>query len=443
MRKKKFSDFSFQIFFSDFERKIFLTFGQKTSKSCQNYLLRVRRNSLWLEFFILKFWIFLDFLQKPSSWFSKFFLHVQSKNCGRNSFLIFLFRNFFGFWANIFSDFRRKIFPNLSKLPSAWPEEQFVAWIVFQKFWTVLDFLQKPLAWFSIFYLHVQSKNCGRNSFLIFLFRIFFGFWANIFSDFRPKNFKKLSKQPSTCPEEQFVAWNFSLKFWIVLDFLQKPSAWFSNFYLRVQSKIAEETVFLFFFSDFERKLFQTFGEKSSKSCQNYLLRVQRNNLWLEIFFKTFESFWIFCRNLWHGSQISIYVSRVKIAEEKVFWFFFSDFFSDFERKIFLTFGQKTSKSCQNYLLRVRRNSLWLEFFILKFWIVLDFLQKPSSWFSKFFLRVQSKNCGRNSFRIFLFRIFSDFERKNFQTFGQKTSKSCQNYLLRVQRNSLWLEIFL
>ena len=96
--------FFFSEFFSDVERKKFETFSQKTSKSCQNYLLRVQRNNLWLELF-LKFWIVLDFLQKPLSWFSKFYLRLQSKNCGRNSFLIFLFRIFFGFWAKKFSDF--------------------------------------------------------------------------------------------------------------------------------------------------------------------------------------------------------------------------------------------------------------------------------------------------------------------------------------------------
>ena len=187
-----------------------------------------------------------------------------------------------------------------------------------------------------------------KKQFSDFSFQKFFGFWAKNFSDFRPKNFKKLSKLSSTCPEEQFVAWNFFLKFWIVLDFLQKPSAWFSKFYLRVLSKNCGGNsfpIFLFrIFSDFERKIFQPFGQKTSKSCQNYLLRVQRNNLWLEIFFKNFEAFWIFYRTLWHGSQISIYMSRVKTAEETVFLFFFSAFFLDFERKFFQTFGQKTSK---------------------------------------------------------------------------------------------------
>ena len=154
----------------------------------------------------------MDFLQKLLAWFSKFYIRVQSKTFGRNSFLIFLFRFFFGIWAKIFSDFRRKIFKKLSKLPSACPEEQFVAWNIFKSFESFLDFVQKPLAWFSNFYLCVQSKNCGRNSFLIFCFQIFFGFWAKIFSDFLRKIFKKLSKLPSACPEEQFVTWKKFLK---------------------------------------------------------------------------------------------------------------------------------------------------------------------------------------------------------------------------------------
>ena len=108
-----------------------------------------------------------------------------------------------------------------------------------------------------------------KKQFSNFSFRIFFGFWEKSSSDFRPKNFKKLSKLPSTCPEEQFVAWNF---------------------------------------------------------------------------FLNFVSFWIFCRNLRHGSQISIYVSRLKISEETVFLFFFSEFFSDFEPNFFQTFGEKSSK---------------------------------------------------------------------------------------------------
>ena len=100
------------------------------------------------------------------------------------------------------------------------------------------------------------------------------------------------------------------------------------------------------FFSDFERKFFQTFGEKSSKSCQNYLPHDQRNNLFVEIFFKSFESFWIFCRNLWHCSQVSIYVSRVKFWGRKSF-FFLSSFpkFPGFWAKIFSDFWPKNVKN--------------------------------------------------------------------------------------------------
>ena len=99
------------------------------------------------------------------------------------------------------------------------------------------------------------------------------------------------------------------------------------------------------FFSDFEQNFFQTFGEKSSKSCQNYLLHDQRNNLFVEIIIKSFESVWIFCRNLWHCSQVSIYVSRVKFAEGKVF--FLSSFpnFSGFWAKIFSDFWPKNVKN--------------------------------------------------------------------------------------------------
>ena len=216
-----------------------------------------------------------------------------------------------------------------------------------------MEFLQKPLAWFSNFYLRVQSKICGRNNFFWSSFLNFFEVWAKIFSDFWPKNFKKFSKLYSTCPEEEFVAWN--------------SSAWFPKFYLRVQSKNFGRNSFLIFlfgiFSDFERNFFQTSGEKSSKSCQNYLLRVQRDNLWLEIFFKSFESFWIFCRNLWHGSQIFIYVSRVKIAEETVFWFFFSELFRILRENVFRLSAKKRQEFVKTTFYVSRGTICGLNFF--------------------------------------------------------------------------------
>ena len=226
---------------------------------------------MWLEL-SFTFWIVSDFLQKPLAWFSKFYLRVQSKICGGDnffsSFLIFL-----GFWAKTFSDFWPKNVENLSKLSSTSPEEQFVAWIFF-KFWLVSDILQKLLAWFSKFYLRVQSKNCGKRVFFLFSFQNFFDFWAKTYQTFGTyQTSPSFQKLPSTCPEEQFVVWNFFLKFWTVLDFLQKPLAWFSKFYLRVQSKICWRNNFFvlpfWFFSDFERKDFQTFGQKMSRICQN------------------------------------------------------------------------------------------------------------------------------------------------------------------------------
>ena len=208
------------------------------------------------------------------------------------------------------------------------------------------------------------------------------------------------------------------------MDFLQKPLEWFTSFCIRVQSKICgrnSSLIFLFrvFFSDFEQDFFQTFGEKSSKSCQNYLLNDQRNNLFVEIIFKSFESFWIFCRNLWHCSQVSIYVSRVKFAEEKVFFFILPFWiFPDFERKFFQTFGRKTSRICQNYLLRVQRNNLWLKIYFKSFksfWIFcrslwngsqvsiyvsrVKFAEETVFWFffSEFFFRILSENFFRLS----------------------------------------------
>ena len=209
------------------------------------------------------------------------------------------------------------------------------------------------------------------------------------------------------------------------MDFLQKPSAWFSKFYLRVQSKKCGRNSFLIFlfgiFSAFERKIFQTFSQKTSKSCQNYLLRVQRNNLWLELFL-SFESFPILCRNHWHGSQNSIYEPKLKIADKQFFSFSFQNFF-DFWAKIFQTFGQIFKKLLKLPSLCPEEQFVAWNIF-LKFWVVLDFLQKPLALFSNSYLRVQSKNCGKNSFFRFLFRIFSIFERKFFRLLS-KSSKSC------------------
>ena len=258
--------------------------------------------------------------------------------------------------SEINSDFGQKNFKKLSKLPSAYSDEQFLAWNFFQKFWIASDFLQKPLAWFSNFYLRVQSKNSGRIVFFILLFRVCSDFERKFFQTFGQKSSRSFQKKPSKCPEEQFVAWNLLIKIWIVLDFLQKTLQWFSNVYLRVQSKKSGRSklfiLLLSFFLDFERKKFRIFGQKTSRSCQNYPLRVQTNNFWIEISFKSFEPIWIFYRNLWHGSQTSIFVSRVKIPEEiiffillfRVFFGFWAKIFSDLSPKNFKKFSKLTFK---------------------------------------------------------------------------------------------------
>ena len=131
------------------------------------------------------------------------------------------------------------------------------------------------------------------------------------------------------------------------MDFLQKPLAWFPNFYLCVQSKNSgRNNFFLFFFSYFFRILNGNFFRLLAKKLQEVFkttFDVSRGTLCgLNFFFLIFESFWIFWRNLWHGSQNSIYVVRVKIEEELIFLFSFSEFFrnlserfSDFRPKNF------------------------------------------------------------------------------------------------------------
>ena len=229
----------------------------------------------------------MDFLQKPLAWFSNIYLRVQSKNCGRNSFQIFLFRTF--------SDFERKIFQTFVEKSSKFVKTTFCVsrgticgLKYFLKVLNRFGFSTETFGMVLNFLSTCPEWKLRKKQFSDFSFQNFFRILREKIFRLSAKNFKKLSKLPSMCPEEQFVAGKFFLKFSIVLDFLQKPSAWFSNFYLRVQSKNCGRNSFLIFllriFSDFERKIFQTFGQKTSKSCQSNLLRVQRNSLWLEIF---------------------------------------------------------------------------------------------------------------------------------------------------------------
>ena len=121
---------------------------------------------------------------------------------------VFVFRFFFGFWAKTFSDFWPLNFKKFSKLPSACPEDQFVAFFSksFEPFWIFYRNLYDG----SRNSIYVSRVNIAEKIFFLFpFFRISFGFWAKTFSDFWPLNFKKFSKLPSACPEDQFVAWFF------------------------------------------------------------------------------------------------------------------------------------------------------------------------------------------------------------------------------------------
>ena len=226
------------------------------------------------------------------------------------------------------------------------------------------------------------------------------------------------------------------------MDFLQKPLAWFSSFYIRVQSKICGRNSFcLFFLSELFRISNEMFFRLFAKNCQKFVkttFYVSRGTICGLKFFLSSESLPIFCSNHWHGSQNSIYVSGVKNAEKNMFFCFSFQNCFEFWAIYFQTFGQNTSKVFKTIFCVSRGTICGLNFF--KFWIVSDFLQKPLTWFSKFYLRVQSKNCGKNSFVLFFFsqfffRILSDI----FSDFWPKHFKSFQNYFLRVQRNHLCL----
>ena len=262
----------------------------------------------------------------------------------KKQFFSFCFQNFFDFWAKNFSDFRRKIFKKLSKLPSACPQEQLVALNFLKSFEPFWFFLQKLLAWFSKFYLRVQSKNCVRNKFLIFLFRFFSDFERKIFQTFGRKT-TRLCQNYLLRLQGKNLWLDFCFKFWIISDFLQKPLAWFSKFYLRVQIKNCGKNSFFSFcfqnFFDFWAKIFSEFRRKIFKKLSKLPSACPQEQLVALNFLKSFEPFWIFYRNFWHGSQNSIYVSRVKIALETVFLFFFSDFFRFLSEKYFRLLAEK------------------------------------------------------------------------------------------------------
>ena len=136
----------------------------------------------------------MDFLQKPSAWFSKIYLRVQSKNCGNKQFFLFSFQNFFDFWANFFQTFGQKISKKFSKVPSARPEEHFVTLILFKKNFKPFWIFCRNIWHGSQNSTHVSRVKIAEKKFFFVFFPEFFRILSKKFSDFWPKNFKKIVK---------------------------------------------------------------------------------------------------------------------------------------------------------------------------------------------------------------------------------------------------------
>ena len=193
-----------------------------------------------------------------------------------------------------------------------------------------------------------------KKQFSDFSFQNFFRILSENFFRLSAKNLQKVVKT-TFCVTRGTICWlkyflkvlnrfGFSAKiFGMVLKFLYTCPEW------NLRKKKFFFSFFPSEFSGFWAKIFSDFWPKNVNNLSKLTsTRLRGTICGLKYFFESFKSFWIFCRNLWNGSQVSIYVSRVKFAEETVCWFFSSDFFSDFEWKFFQTFGEKSSKSCQN-----------------------------------------------------------------------------------------------
>ena len=184
-----------------------------------------------------------------------------------------------------------------------------------------------------------------KSFFFVFLFRFFSNFEQNIFRLLA----KKLQK---------FVKTNFSVStgttcgFKLFLKVLNRFgfSAETFGMVLKMLSTCPDENlqkkyIFLFFLSEF----FSDLGEKLFKLWPKNFKNLSKlpstspEEQFVAWFFLSFQTFRIFCRNIWHGSQNSIYVSGVKTAEKTVF-LVFSRIFSNFEQKFFRLLAKKLQK---------------------------------------------------------------------------------------------------
>ena len=261
---------------------------------------------------------------------------------------------------------------------------------------------------------------------------------SGYFSDFRPKNFK-FSNLPSTCPEEHVVAWIFFEKNWIVLDFLQKPLAWFSKFYPCVQSKNCGRNVWfvLLFrtFSEFERNVFRLLAKKLQEVVETTFY-VCRGTVCGLKFFLYFKSFWIFWRNLWHGSQNSIYVSRVKFAEATIFSSVLFRILLNFQRNIFRLLARKLQEVVKTTFRVCRWTSFGLKSF-LKILNRFGFSEELGHG-SQTLSSCPEYKIRKKQFFYSSFQNFFGFWAKNFSDFWPKNFKKLQKSTLCVSRRTIF-----
>ena len=198
----------------------------------------------------------------------------------------------------------------------------------------------------------------------------------------------------------------------------------FSKFYLRVQSKNCGKKVFFCFlsriFSIFEQKFFRLLAGKLQKVFKTTFCASRGTFCDFNYFVKVLNLFGFSAETLVWFSKIYLRVQS-KNCGKKVFFCFLSRILSTFEQKFFRLLAKKLQNVFKTIFCPSRGTFCDFNFFV-KVLNLFGFSAETLVWFSKVYLSVQSKNCGKKSFFLFFFQNFFDFWAKIFQTFGQKTS---------------------
>ena len=171
--------FSFQSFFSNFERKFFRLLAKNLQEVFQTNFYVSRGTVCGLKF-SSKVLNRIGFSAETFDRLSNFYLRVQSK-IAEEKILLFFFSEFFRIFSENFFGLLAIKLQEVFKTTFCVSRGTVCGSKIFLKFRIVLDFLQEPLAWFSNFYLRVQSKNFGRNNFFNSSFRSFFRILSETF----------------------------------------------------------------------------------------------------------------------------------------------------------------------------------------------------------------------------------------------------------------------